>query len=251
MYRIDYKRGGFRMVPTAMEDRRGGTATTTEKFIPDTELGTSDTTIHTDTAGVRTSNIIVRYAWYLSLVPIFTTVMDVTSSMYFLESLLLNTYALRVAYKFRDQQTNQNARSVFITSLWYLPCSLMLFLLHSKAWDDTKTAAASNTSTNMLTQVLSEQIHSIRNRGRELCIHEQAIVKNSETKRTVNITKTNGSIDDDISHDFQDDDGTLSEASCPVMIIRKTDPNKVQLNHHSATAITMAAPQQPSSPSNT
>jgi heme o synthase len=252
MYRIDYKRGGFQMVPTVIEDRRG--AKTNDDFLSEKDLGSNDITIQTDSAGLRTSNIILRYAWYLSMVPIFSTVMDVTSSMYLFESILLNAYALRVAYKFRDQQTNQNARNVFLTSLWYLPCTLMLFLLHSKAWDDTATAAEPNTNTNMLTQFVSGQIHSIRSKGRELCIHEQAIVKNAETLATRNTKalKANGSIDGNITKDDIeiDDGGTSSEASCPVMIVRKTDPNNIHLNHHPATSIAMAAPQQSSSPHN-
>ena len=248
MYRIDYKRGGFMMVPIANLGRREGP---TDDFGSDKDLGTSDVTVHTDSAGVRTANIIVRYAWYLSMVPVFSTVMDVTSSMYLFESVVLNAYALRVAYKFRDQQTNQNARNVFLTSLWYLPCTLMLFLLHSKAWDDTVTVTEPNTSSHKLTQFLSEQIHAIRNKGRELCIHEQAIVKSTGALATRNtgVAKANDSRDGNTTEVVMVDNDTskISEASCPIMIVRKTDPNDIHMNHRPAIAMNMAAPQQSSS----
>lgn len=227
------------MVPTVPMVSRGNT---NHDVISDNDLGATDSTIQTDCAGVRTANIIVRYAWYLSMVPIFSTAMDVTSSMYLLESILLNAYALRVAYKFSDQQSNQNARNVFLTSLWYLPCTLMLFLLHSKAWDDTTTNDETYTNKNILTQFVSEQIHTIRNRGRELCIHEQAIVKNTGTT-TKNMTKDNT----DTKEVYGDEgiDG-LSEASCPIMIVRKTDPNNIHINMHQATTTAMAAARESS-----
>ena len=213
------------MVPTATVD------------ISENDLGATDNTIQTDSAGARTANIIVRYAWYLSMVPLFSTAMDVTSSMYLFESIILNAYALRVAYKFRDQQTNQNARNVFLTSLWYLPCTLMLFLLHSKSWDDTVTNDETNTNKNILSQFVSEQIRSVRNKGRELCIHEQAIVKNTGA------TTNNASADSNNAEKEQRDDGLGSrlETSCPVMIARKTDPNNIHFNVHPATTAAMAA----------
>ncbi len=249
MYRIDYKRGGFMMVPIARVSR----GSTNDDVICDNDLGTTDNTVHTDSAGERTAKIIVRYAWYLSMVPIFSTAMDVTSSMYLLESLVLNAYALRVAYKFRDEQTNQNARNVFLTSLWYLPCTLMLFLLHSKAWDDTVNAdETNNTNRNMLTEFVSEHIHAIRNKGRELCIHEQAIVKStgSVATKTLAVVKANGSIDGHITKEIDGDGnkGTRSEASCPVMMVRNTDPKNIKIHHHADGPVAMAAARQPSSP---
>ena len=247
MYRIDYKRGGFMMVPIA----RVSSGSTNDDVICDKDLGSTDQTVHTDGAGERTAKIIVRYAWYLSMVPIFSTVMDVTSSMYLLESLVLNAYALRVAYKFRDEQTNQNARNVFLTSLWYLPCTLMLFLLHSKAWDDTVKAEDANTNRNMLTEFLSEQIHAIRNKGRELCIHEQAIVKSTglTASKTLTVEKANGSNDGNITkeNDRDENKGTRSEASCPVVIVRKTDPKNITIHHHAAGPVTITAARQPTS----
>ena len=144
MHRVDYKRGGFQMVPCLEED------------------------------GEKTAGIIVRYAWYLSAVPIVATLADVTSSMFALEGIALNGYALYVAHKFHRDRTNANARTIFLTSLWYLPCLLMLFLLHSKTWDEEKD------ETDAITKQMSDYIHSIRNTGREICPHEVAVAKTEQ-----------------------------------------------------------------------
>ena len=136
MYRTDYARGGFQMIPALESD------------------------------GEQTSNIIVRYAWYLSAVPFVSALTNVTSTMFAVEGVLLNAYALHVAHKFRRERTNANARKVFLTSLWYLPSLLMLFLLHSKSWDDDK-------DDDKISQLVAEQIHWIRSQGKELCVHEK------------------------------------------------------------------------------
>ena len=141
MYRTDYKRGGFAMLPVLEED------------------------------GERTSGVMLRYAAYLSAVPIAATVTGVTSSMFALEGIALNSYALYVANKFRQERTNANARKVFLTSLWYLPIWLVLFLLHSKVWDEEKDR-------DVLRDALSGMIHSVREQGRQICLHEHAIAKN-------------------------------------------------------------------------
>ena len=122
--------------------------------------------------GEKTSEVILRYAAYLSTVPIVSTLAGVTSSMFALEGIALNSYALYVAYKFRQERTNANARKVFLTSLWYLPSWLVLFLLHSKVWDDEEK------DRDVLRDALSGMIHSIRDQGRQICIHEHAIAKN-------------------------------------------------------------------------
>ena len=105
--------------------------------------------------GTQTASVIVRYAWYLSAVPVVTTLTNVTSSMFALEGLVLNGYALTVAHRFQQDRTNANARKVFLTSLWYLPCWLMLFLLHSKVWDEEK-------ENDPVVQFLSDSIHLAR-----------------------------------------------------------------------------------------
>jgi protoheme IX farnesyltransferase len=165
MHRVDYKRGGFQMVPCLEKD------------------------------GERTAGIIVRYAWYLSAIPFVATLTNVTSSMFALEGVALNAYALYVAHKFQRDRTNANARTIFLTSLWYLPCLLMLFLLHSKTWDEKK-----DEKDDAITKVIADSIHSIRNTGRELCPHEVAVAKteqgeNSACPITIGTEKSRQSVD--------------------------------------------------------
>eukprot|EP00521_Asterionellopsis_glacialis_P014752 CAMPEP_0195298372 /NCGR_PEP_ID=MMETSP0707-20130614/23337_1 /TAXON_ID=33640 /ORGANISM="Asterionellopsis glacialis, Strain CCMP134" /LENGTH=427 /DNA_ID=CAMNT_0040360455 /DNA_START=102 /DNA_END=1385 /DNA_ORIENTATION=+ len=174
MHRVDYKRGGFAMVPVLEEN------------------------------GDETASLITRYTWYLSSVPFVATLTDVTSSMFALEGVALNAYALHVAYKFRNDRTNANARKVFLTSLWYLPSLLMLFLLHSKTWDDE----AKDDEKDVYRKLLSEKIHYIRDAGRQMCIHEKAI-------NSANVgSPTN--VKDDLS------------SACPVSLGMKTSEASVQ-----------------------
>jgi heme o synthase len=139
MYRTDYARGGFAMLPCTDE--------------------------------VATANVMVRYSYYTATVPLLATLTGVTSTMFALEGLVLNGYAIAVAHQFRHERTNQNARKVFLTSLWYLPCTLMLFLLHSKTWDENYNKEREGASAVWMQQ-LTDQVQAIRRRGRELCLHE-------------------------------------------------------------------------------
>ena len=152
MHRIDYKRGGFQMVPCLEED------------------------------GEKTAGLVTRYTWYLSTIPFIATLTDVTSSMFALEGIALNSYALYVAYKFSGNRTNANARKVFLTSLWYLPTFMVLFLLHSKVWDEEKE------EDDFVSKYLADSIHWARSRGRELCVHETAAAKAPSAKDNCPLT---------------------------------------------------------------
>lgn len=149
MYREDYARGGFAMVPVLEEN------------------------------GDRTAQLITRYAAYLSSIPFIATLSGVTNSMFALEGIALNAYALHVAHKFSGDRTKANARKVFLTSLWYLPSFMMLFLLHSKVWDEEEDEV---TEKDALRDWISARVHSIRETGRKVCIHEKAIIRNSNEK---------------------------------------------------------------------
>jgi hypothetical protein len=96
--------------------------------------------------------------------------------MFALEGIALNAYALTVAHRFQRERTNANARKIFLTSLWYLPSLLMLFLLHSKTFDKEEA------ETDIIAKFLSDQIHLIRNKGRELCVHEAVIAQTTKGK---------------------------------------------------------------------
>jgi protoheme IX farnesyltransferase len=144
MYRVDYERGGFCMLSSHEVD------------------------------GERTSSVIMRNAIYLSAIPFLSTFAGVTSSMFALEGIALNSYALWVANRFRQERTNANARKVFLTSLWYLPSWLVLFLLHSKVWDEDHDR-------DVLRDKISDFVHAVRNEGRKMCIHERVLDKRAES----------------------------------------------------------------------
>jgi heme o synthase len=139
MYRADYARGGFAMLPCLDEG--------------------------------KAADVMVRYSYYTATVPIVATLTGVTTAMFALEGLVLNGYAIAVAHQFRHDRTNQNARRVFLTSLWYLPCTLMLFLLHSKTWDEDHVVGG-DTERDGVMQQIADQVQALRRRGRELCLHE-------------------------------------------------------------------------------
>jgi heme o synthase len=141
MHRVDYARGGFQMVPVVLDDGQQGD-------------------------GRETAKLITRYAWYLSTIPIVATLTGVTSTMFALEGFVLNGYALKVAHDFHQDRTNAKARQVFLTSLWYLPCLLMLFLIHSKTWDEKAS------EDNIIRKTIDTYLHIVRDQGRKLCLHE-------------------------------------------------------------------------------
>ncbi|CAB9496904.1 IX farnesyltransferase [Seminavis robusta] len=162
MHRQDYARGGFAMVPVVEEQREAN--------------GNTDYS--------HTASLITRYAAYLSAIPFVSTLTGVTSSMFALEGLALNAYALHVAHKFSRDRTNANARKVFLTSLWYLPSFMMLFLLHNRVWDEEE-----NTQKDAVREWISAQVHVVREMGRQVCIHEKAIMKQEDAHVPAEVTK--------------------------------------------------------------
>lgn len=145
MHRVDYARGGFEMVAT------------------------------NDSAnGDETSRLISAYTYYLSTMPIICTLSGATSSMFAVEGLALNGYAIYVARKFDKDRSNSNARKVFLTSLWYLPCWMVLFLLHSKKWtENIEDSDGLSTDTDVISY-LKKRASQVRSKGKELCMHEIA-----------------------------------------------------------------------------
>jgi protoheme IX farnesyltransferase len=166
MHRADYARGGFQMVPV---NDHGDTIDN------DDNNGDMDGSSSKAIAGDRTASLITRYTWYLSTIPVASYALDVTSSMFALEGLVLNAYALHVAYKFNDDRTNANARKVFLTSLWYLPCLMTLFILHSKTWDVVEEGEEKEQ--DKLFKAYKDTVQAIRQKGRGVCIHEVLISK--------------------------------------------------------------------------
>mmetsp|Transcript_6185 Transcript_6185/g.9327 ORF Transcript_6185/g.9327 Transcript_6185/m.9327 type:complete len:474 (-) Transcript_6185:70-1491(-) len=147
MYRTDYKRGGFSMV--AVNDPNGD----------------------------RTASLIKRYGVYLASLPFLSTALEVTSPMFAVEGILLNGYALHVASKFDKERSNSNARKVFLTSLWYLPCVMMLFLLHSRRWHEEVT---NDEKEETILDSFQKLMSKIQAKGKELCMHEALVSKDVE-----------------------------------------------------------------------
>lgn len=177
MHRVDYKRGGFQMIPCLEED------------------------------GQETAQLIVRYAWLLSSIPFLSTISGITSSMFALEGLVLNAYALTVAHRFQKDRTNANARKVFLTSLWYLPCLLMLLLLHSKVWQDDKER-----KDDVIAQYLADSMQAVRSKGRLLCLHEAAVAK------SIVESETNGAVA-----------STAGADACPIVLGTKKSHEGIQV----------------------
>jgi protoheme IX farnesyltransferase len=153
MHRVDYLRGGFQMIPSLEVD------------------------------GKRTASIVVRYAWYLAAVPLVATAANVTTGAFALEGVALNAYALTVAHKFQRDRTNANARTVFLTSLWYLPCLLVLFLLHSKVLEEE------GEEKDVVKSFCSNTMQTVRGWGQTLCVHDLAAKTNHPEACPVSVTK--------------------------------------------------------------
>merc|ERR1712150_303980 len=75
---------------------------------------------------------------------------------------------------FEKERTNSNARKIFLTSLWYLPCWMTLFLLHSKKWTEDIEDCESVSIDNDFISYLKERASKVRRAGKELCMHEIA-----------------------------------------------------------------------------
>eukprot|EP00567_Pseudictyota_dubia_P014290 CAMPEP_0197441960 /NCGR_PEP_ID=MMETSP1175-20131217/8088_1 /TAXON_ID=1003142 /ORGANISM="Triceratium dubium, Strain CCMP147" /LENGTH=474 /DNA_ID=CAMNT_0042972341 /DNA_START=37 /DNA_END=1461 /DNA_ORIENTATION=+ len=161
MHRVDYARGGFQMVPV------------------------------NDPDGDRTADLISRYTWYLSAIPLASSALSVTSSMFAVEGVALNAYALYVAKRFDRDRSNANARKVFLTSLWYLPCLMTLFILHSRKWREEEEAT--DESKVDIQAWLRKGASDLRHFGRKHCVHEVVVARDevgSEDKCPIALGKS-------------------------------------------------------------
>lgn len=142
MHREDYAKGGFQMVAV------------------------------NDSAATRSGDLVMRYSIYLSTVPIAAYSLGLTSSMFALEGTAANIYLLYLAHKFRQKQSNANARKVFMCSLWYLPLLLASFVFYSKRWEvDDENKEKSQ---------LTDYVARARDYLRGGCVHEIIVNKQNE-----------------------------------------------------------------------
>lgn len=134
-HRADYARGGFAMIPCR------------------------------DPTGDRTSRLVLRYSWYLALVPPAAVAIGAQGYMFGLEGLALNGLLLAAAYRYRHDRSTANAAHVFKVTLLYLPLLLFGFVLHS-------TALHNPTDDHHVATNLADVLVPFRDLGRALCVHE-------------------------------------------------------------------------------
>lgn len=140
MHREDYTRGGFEMV--AVNDPHGN----------------------------RSADLIWEYSLYMACVPFVTSMAGLTSCMFAIEGAAINAYLLYLARKFQKEQTNSNARRIFLCSLWYLPVLLGAFVFHSHTWNTEESK-----NENKIGQFMANAKETMKG----LCLHE--IISNNES----------------------------------------------------------------------
>ena len=153
MYRADYAKGGYHMLPL------------------------------TDPTGAKTAAVCLEYSVYLTLLPFCCWATGLTSCMFTVESAVFNGAMLFAAWRFAEdpRRGHAHARRLFLASLAYLPAFFFCFLLHhrqSQPAADTASAALADTGDGFLCSLdsaLDDALERIRRRGRELCVHEQLV----------------------------------------------------------------------------
>lgn len=177
--------------------------------------------------GCVTSSLITKYTYYLSAMPILSTLTGVTSSMFAIEGLFLNGYALHVARNFDRERSNGSARKVFLTSLWYLPCWMILFLIHSKKWREGIRGEES--IDDELIKVLKRKIDDVRQTGRELCPHEiYAFGKDSDGHLNSNLAS----------------DTDILDSKCPVVLGKETAKYVGHASLENTTSVLEKSPER-------
>ena len=130
-----------------------------------------------DPTGIRTAGLITEYSLYLTTLPLISSAMGLTSSMFALEGTAANMYLLYLASKFQKEHSNANARKVFMCSLWYLPFILSAFVFHSRNWEKEELEKEGNLQ-------ISNAVASAKESLKGMCIHEvlasKAAVKGEE-----------------------------------------------------------------------
>lgn len=168
-----------------------------------------------DPTGDRSAILIRNYAVLLASVPLLSTWLGMTSTMFAVEGTLLNAYFLYLTHRFSKQHSNANARRIFLTSLWYLPLLLAGYVFYNRNWDSDNVKdierkkiekvdgqgpapvpaeadsalAVSTTSTKdaavltgsytntRLTELVAERMDSAREALRGVCLHEMIVTE--------------------------------------------------------------------------
>ena len=126
-----------------------------------------------DASGEETAELLTRYSVYISTLPLAAYALGITSSMFALESLAFNGYLLWACHRFEQDRNRQNARRVFLCSLWYLPLFMALMIFHKKKWTiETDPNANPNILTLNGGDVVTRAITDAKETMRRLCLHE-------------------------------------------------------------------------------
>lgn len=142
LHREDYARGGFQMVAV------------------------------NDPSGERSARLIFKYAFYLGLTPLVSSMAGVTSYMFAVEGCLLNGYLLVLANRFHRDRSDRSAREVFKATLWYLPLLLAGFVYHNRNWEKLDSSVRSSE--------LVVGFLRLKDRLRGWCLHEWLVLSNKE-----------------------------------------------------------------------
>ena len=109
----------------------------------------------------RSAGFIWEYSLYLTALPIITSATGLTSWMFAVEGTAANLYLLSLAYAFKQENSNANAKKVFLCSLWYLPLLLGAYIFHSKVWNESlHTDDMVSTSIEIFLKILKKTLHS-------------------------------------------------------------------------------------------
>lgn len=108
--------------------------------------------------------------------PLLSTALGATGSMFALEGSLLNAYLLYLANRFKGQRTDEHARAVFRCSLWYLPALLAGFVFHSRNWGEARAAVAQPVGVEELEDE-ENVVMRLRKQLAKVCMHEVMVAK--------------------------------------------------------------------------
>ncbi len=122
----------------------------------------------TDPTGRSVGRESLVYTAGLAALPFATVAAGVTAPMFAVWTAPINAYALYSTVLFAREATDENAKRVFMWSLWYLPVCMALMMFHSSAWGagDAKQAEGDENSGNA--------VSSARRALGTLCMHENA-----------------------------------------------------------------------------
>jgi len=104
------------------------------KFRKDYEDGGYHMISRGDSDGSRSAARILGYSGLLCALPVATTAAGVTGVMFAIEGVALGALLMPLAFRFWKERSDENARKVFILSLWYLPLLMALMGFHSTSW---------------------------------------------------------------------------------------------------------------------